>query len=205
MYIPEHFAMSNLSAQHDLIDACDFGVVVANGDDGLFATHIPMMLRRDEGAFGALYAHLARANPHTKMLSQEMLAIFAGPHAYVSPTWYSDRTSNVPTWNYATVHCTGAPEVLEGHQLDHLAEMVERYEGSRTNGWSLDELKAQMRESLPRGIVTFRLTIQRIEGKAKLSQNKPRAERERVIEGLKAAGETKVAALMERVLSDAPH
>jgi transcriptional regulator len=205
MYVPDHFAMNNLSAQHDLIDACDFGIVVSQGADGAFATHIPLMLKRDEGKFGTLYGHVARANPHGKLFGGEALVIFSGPHAYVSPTWYSDRTTNVPTWNYAAVHCIGSPQALDGRQLEHLGEMVERYEGARVNGWSIDELKTQMRESLPRGITSFRMPIVRIEGKAKLSQNKPRAERERVIEGLKAAGETKLVALMERALDEAPH
>lgn len=205
MYVPDHFAMNNLSAQHDLIDACDFGIVVSQRTDGAFATHIPMMLKRDEGKFGTLYGHLARANPHVQLLGGQALVIFSGPHAYISPTWYSDRTTNVPTWNYAAVHCTGSPQALEGRQLEHLGEMVERYEGARTNGWSIDELKAQMRESLPRGIISFRMPIERIEGKAKLSQNKPRTERARVIDGLKAEGETKLVQLMERALDEAPH
>ena len=203
MYIPKHFAVDDLTAQHDLIDACDFGVLVSNGPDGLFATHIPLMLSRGEGAFGALYGHVARANPHVGLFGSEALVVFSGPHAYVSPTWYSDRAANVPTWNYAAVHCTGVPAVLEGHQLEHLGQMVERYERSRADGWSLDELKAQMRESLPRGIVTFRMPITRIEGKAKLSQNKPREERERVVEGLKVAGEARLVALMQAALEKA--
>jgi transcriptional regulator len=109
----------------------------------------------------------------------------------------------VPTWNYAAVHCYGVPRLTGGDQLSHLRQMVARYEGQRPNGWNVDELKAEMRESLPRGIVTFRMEIARIEGKAKLSQNKPRAERERVIEGLKDAGEAKLAALMRKELEKA--
>lgn len=203
MYVPKHFAVDDLASQHALIEACDFGIVVSNGAQGLFATHIPLMLARDEGALGTLYGHVARGNPHVEFFGSEALVVFSGPHAYVSPTWYSDRTTNVPTWNYAAVHCTGVPVVIEGRQLEHLGKMVERYEGSRPNGWSIDELKPQMRETLPRGIVTFRMPISRIEGKAKLSQNKPREERERVIEGLKAAGETELVALMQAALEKA--
>lgn len=198
MYVPKHFAVDNLSAQYDLIDACDFGVVVSSGPNGLFATHVPLMLKRDEGQFGTLFGHVARANPHVKLFGSEALAVFSGPHAYVSPTWYSDRTANVPTWNYAAVHCTGTPVVHEGDVRTHLSEMVGRYEG--VDGWSFGELSPQMQETMPRGIVAFRMEITRIEGKAKLSQNKPRAERERVIEGLKAQGETRLVALMAREL-----
>jgi transcriptional regulator len=203
MYVPKHFAVDDLASQHDLIDACDFGIVVSNGADGLFATHIPLMLARDEGALGALYGHVARANPHVGLFGAEALVVFSGPHAYVSPTWYSDRATNVPTWNYAAVHCYGVPVAIDGRQLEHLGKMVERYEGVRPNGWSIDELRAQMRESLPRGIVTFRMPIARIEGKAKLSQNKPREERERVVEGVKAAGETRLVALLQAALEKA--
>ena len=198
MYVPKHFAVDDLAAQHDLIDACDFGVVVSNGADGLFATHIPLLLTRDEGRFGTLYGHVARANPHVALFGSEALVVFSGPHAYVSPTWYSDRTTNVPTWNYVAVHCTGTPVAVDADQLAHLSAMAEKYEASRANGWRTSELRPQLRETLPRGVVTFRMEIARIEGKAKLSQNKPREERVRVIEGLKAAGEAKVAALMQR-------
>jgi len=203
LHVPKHFAVDDLAAQHNLIDACDFGTIVSNAPEGLFATHIPMMLRREEGELGTLYGHVARANPHAGLFGSPALVVFLGPHAYVSPTWYSDRTTNVPTWNYAAVHCYGTPHVSDGSQIEHLSQMVERYEGARVNGWRVDELKAQMRESLPRGIVTFRMEIARIEGKAKLSQNKPREERERVIEGLKAAGETELVALMQAALEKA--
>jgi len=203
MYRPPAFAMEDLGAQHDLIEACDFGILIGTGVDGLFATHIPMLLKRDEGDLGTLYGHVARPNPHVTLFGAAMLAVFSGPHAYVSPTWYSDRSSNVPTWNYSAVHCYGAPAVIEGEPLEHLSRMVERYEGSRANGWRLDELKPQMREALPRGIVTFRMEIARIEGKAKLSQNKPREERERVIAGLEAAGETELVEAMRVALEKA--
>jgi transcriptional regulator len=200
MYVPQQFAVEDLVSQHDLIDVCDFGIVVSNGVDGLFATHIPMMLKRDEGKLGALYGHVARPNPHVGLFGRPALVVFSGPHAYVSPTWYSDRSANVPTWNYAAVHCYGVPQPIEGDPIAHLEQMVERYEGARANGWSIDELKPQMRETLPRGIVAFRMEIVRIEGKAKLSQNKPRAERERVIAGLEAAGETELVELMRAAL-----
>lgn len=200
MYVPKHFAVDDLASQHALIEACDFGVVVSAGPDGLFATHIPLLLKRDEGQFGTLYGHVARGNPHVSLFGTQALVTFPGPHAYVSPTWYSDRTTNVPTWNYVAVHCAGTPVAVEGDQLAHLSAMAEKYEGARPNGWSTRELKPEIAETMPRGVVTFRMEITRIEGKAKLSQNKPRAERERVIAGLQAAGEVKLATLMRREL-----
>jgi transcriptional regulator len=203
MYTPKHFALTDLAAQHAVIEACDFGIVVSNGADGLFATHIPMMLEAGEGKFGTLYGHLAKANPHGKLLGGgEVLVIFNGPHGYVSPTWYSDRTMNVPTWNYVAVHAYGIPQTLPAEvSAAHLARLVTKYEGSRANGWSMNELTDNLREMLPQQVIPFRMEIARIEGKAKLSQNKPRAERERVIEGLKAAGEAKLARRMEDELA----
>jgi transcriptional regulator len=203
MYTPKHFALDDLTAQHAVIEACDFGVVVSNGADGLFATHIPMMLETREGTFGTLYGHLAKANPHGQLFGGgQVLVIFNGPHGYVSPTWYSDRAKNVPTWNYVAVHAYGIAQALPGDvSAEHLARLAAKYEGSRANGWSMNELTDNLREMLPQQVIPFRIEIARIEGKAKLSQNKPRAERERVIEGLKAAGEAKLARRMEDELA----
>ena len=198
MYVPKHFALDDLSSQHSLIEAHDFGVLVSNGASGLFATHIPFLLKRDEGRLGTLYGHVARANPHAEMFGAEALAIFSGPHAYVSPSWLSDRTANVPTWNYVAVHCAGTPIALEGDQLNLVSRMTDKYEGA--DGWSPTELKPELAKALPKGFVPFRMEIARIEGKAKLSQNKPASERARMVEGLKAAGEADMAALMAREL-----
>jgi transcriptional regulator len=205
MYTPKHFALDDLAAQHAVIEACDFGIVVSNSADGIVATHIPMMLEAGEGKFGTLYGHMARANPHGQLFGDgEVLVIFNGPHGYVSPTWYSDRTMNVPTWNYVAVHAYGKPVALPAADSAlHLSRLVAKYEGARANGWSIAELKDNLREMLPQQVIPFRLEIVRIEGKAKLSQNKPRAERERVIEGLKAAGEAKLVAAMQKGLEKA--
>jgi len=201
LYTPRHYAMDSLADQHALIEAHDFAVLVVTGPDGLFATHVPMMLKRDEGKFGTLYAHLARPNPQVQMLGREMLAVFSGPHGYISPSWFSNRAQNVPTWNYSAVHCHGVAEAIAGETLPLLSEMADVYEKDRARGWRVDELTADLRESLPRAIVGLRLEITRIEGKAKFSQNKPRAERERLIEGLKASGDTSLAAIMEQQLN----
>lgn len=201
MYTPPHFAMDDLADQHALIEANDFAVLVATGPDRMMATHVPMMLCRDEGPLGTLYAHLARPNPQAGLAGQEMLAVFSGPHGYVSPSWYLERAINVPTWNYTVVHCYGVVEVHAGEAIGLLGAMTDAYEGNRQNGWSIGELDARVRESLPKGVVALRMQITRIEGKAKLSQNKPRLERERVISELKAAGEDRLAALMQTELN----
>ena len=198
MYVPKHFALDDLASQHSLIEGHDFGVLISSGMGGLFATHIPFLLKRDEGRFGTLYGHVARANPHAEMFGAEALAIFSGPHAYVSPSWLSDRTANVPTWNYVAVHCYGTAVAIEGDQLALVSLMTQKYEGE--DGWSPKELKAELARALPNGFVPFRMEIVRIEGKAKLSQNKPERECARMVEGLRAAGEADIAALMARDL-----
>ena len=198
MYVPKHFALDDLASQHELIEAHEFGLLVSTGAGGLFATHIPFMLKRGEGRFGTLYGHVARNNPHAGLFGAETLAVFSGPHAYVSPAWWSDRSANVPTWNYTAVHCYGTPVAIEGDQLNLVSLMTDKYEG--TEGWSPRELKPELAKALPNGFVPFRMEIARIEGKAKLSQNKPAAERARVIEGLRGAGESDIAALMQREL-----
>jgi transcriptional regulator len=192
--------MDRLSDQHALIEANDFAVLVASGADGLVATHVPMLLKRDEGKLGTLYAHFAKANPHSELLGREMLAIFSGPHAYVSPSWYLEREINVPTWNYSAVHCYGVVEPYQGQAITLLSEMAQVYEAGRVNGWSTDELHSTARDNMPKGVTALRMEITRIEGKAKHSQNKPRLERERVIKGLKDAGEVRLAAIMEQEL-----
>jgi transcriptional regulator len=205
MYTPKHFALDDLGAQHAMIESCDFGVVVSSGSDGLVATHIPLLLERGEGALGTLYGHIAKANPQGRLFGGgEVLAIFNGPHGYVSPSWYSERAMNVPTWNYVAVHAYGEPEILPADgAADVLDRITRKYEVRRADGWSMSELKDNLRVMLPQQIVAFRLPIGRIEGKAKLSQNKPKAERARLIERLRAEGETSLARRMAEELAKA--
>ena len=136
MYKPSHFAMDELAEQHALIEANHFGVLVAQGDDGLLATHVPLMLKRDEGRLGTLYTHIARVNAQVWLEGREMLAIFSGPHAYVSPSWFLERGINVPTWNYTAVHCRGVMEACPGPAIELLQSMVVAHERGRVGGWA---------------------------------------------------------------------
>ena len=203
MYVPPHYAMADLADQHSLIEQNDFALLVVAGEKGLLATHVPMMLKRAEGPFGTLYAHLARSNPHASLMDREMMAVFTGPHAYVSPTWYSDRSMNVPTWNYSAVHCYGTVTAIAGDTLPLLGEMTALYEGPRADGWHEDELKPNTRENLARGVVAIRMEVSRMDGKRKHSQNKSRTERERIIEGLKEDRAHELAARMVQDLEQA--
>ena len=163
-------------------------------------THLPLLLDRSRGKQGVLLGHVARGNPHWHHLESrpEVLAVFHGPHAYVSPSWYESHPS-VPTWNYATVHAHGTARLLhEARDLEQLVRrLVDQYEGGRAQPWRM-ELPPDYQTQMLRGIVGFEITITRLTGKFKLSQNRPATDRVRVTEALERgeAGEQQMGALM---------
>lgn len=190
MYTPRHFQEDRLDVLHDVIVAHDFGLLLATMDDGgIEAAHIPFLLDRDRGPHGTLLAHVARANPIAAHLtaSPRVTAVFQGPHGYVSPAWFTGRDA-VPTWNYVAVHASGTAHVLDDPAAvrDMLARLVEVYERPRADRWRMTDLSAEKLTSLPRAIVAFEIPIDRLEGKVKLSQNKPVADRRGAIDGLRA-------------------
>ena len=127
MYVPAHFAVTDLPVLHDFIDSHPFGLLVTAHDGRPFVTHLPLLLDRGTGPHGALRGHVARQNPHWQsMVGQDVLVVFNGPHAYVSPTWYAAEKV-VPTWNYSTVHAHGRlVSCLEGgYNVETLAEGVQ--------------------------------------------------------------------------------
>ncbi|MBP3956166.1 FMN-binding negative transcriptional regulator [Gemmata sp. G18] len=206
MYTPPYFAETDRAVLHDLIERHSFGVLVSLVDGAPFATHLPFLLERGAGAHGALVGHMARANPHWRELpTQSALAVFSGPHAYISPTWY-ESTNVVPTWNYVAVHVTGRVTLVEepGALLDIVQRTVTHYEAALPRPWVLDETGPFVDRLLSQ-IVGFRIEIAHIEGKQKLSQNQPLERREKVIRALESTGggdAAGVAALMLRALND---
>lgn len=176
MYVPKHFAVEDRGALDAVIRANLFGLLVGELEGSPFATHLPFLLDGDR-----LLSHFARGNPHWKSIDgqTEMLAVFSGPHAYVSPRWYESEQA-VPTWNYTAVHVYGAPRVIEdvGQVRELLDRLVVEYEGDT---WSLEGQEADFTDRMSRGIVAFEMPIERIEGKFKLSQNRPDGDRRRVI------------------------
>jgi transcriptional regulator len=200
MYVPKYFAFPEgaLSELHDVIEGQVFGILAVPGDGscdpdpGLQAVHMPFVLERSAGRYGTLAGHVARANPAWRALTpeREVLAIFAGPHCYVSPDWYASA-GLVPTWNYVAVHCYGrprqlvAPDAVVAHlrQLSALAE--ERLLPKRP--WTLDKVKPSTLATLIGHIVAFRIEITRIEGKRKLNQNRSAADRAGVIQALEGS------------------
>ncbi|HVL59129.1 MAG TPA: FMN-binding negative transcriptional regulator [Burkholderiaceae bacterium] len=196
MYIPTPFQFDDPSELHAFIREHPFATLVSTLDGAPFATHLPLRLQSADGGALQLIGHVARPNPHWRAFDgrSRSLAIFHGPHAYVSPAWYQTRPA-VPTWNYATVHAYGPVSVIES-PVEFAAEMdalLREYEQAPAiEGVVTEEIKRRM---LP-GIVGLRMQVEKLEGKRKLSQNRPEADRQRVADRL-AAGDSQARAVAE--------
>lgn len=204
MYIPAVFAETDLSRLHDFIEQNSFGVLISQVDELPFATHLPLLLDRASGPHGALIGHMARANPQWRQAAaQTVLAIFSGPHVYISPTWY-EAEQVVPTWNYTAVHAYGRIRIVEDR--DALLEIVQRtvslYERAMPRPWSFDPTTTFGERQLVQ-IVGFRIEVERIEGKFKLNQNHPVERRKKVVQVLRERSDENaqaIAALMQSML-----
>ena len=201
MYIPKAFREDDLNTLHKLMREYSFATLITQHEGVPFATHLPFILDAQQGPNGILLAHMARANPqwHDFVSEQEVLVIFQGPHAYVSPSWYEVELS-VPTWNYAVVHAYGIPRLLEDNEELYklLKILIETHEAQFENPWPF-QLPDDYLQKMMRGIVGFEIEITRLEGKFKLSQNRTEAERENVIAALQVSADTlAVAELMTR-------
>ncbi len=199
MYVPPSFAESNRDRLHDFIEQHGFGLLVSHQGDLPVATHLPFLLNRTAGTHGTLVGHLARANPQWREADgKPALAVFSGPHAYVSPTWY-ETEKMVPTWNYVAVHATGTLRVLEDPEelRPVVQDSVAAYEAPLPQPWQLEP--GEYLERMLKQIVGFRIEIERLDGAWKLSQNHPAERRERVIRALDGNPETQpVAELMRQ-------
>ena len=202
MYVPDAFAETDPEALAAVIDDHNFGTLLTAGARGLFATHLPFVADR-ERPIRRLHAHMARANPHWRDIGGgiEALALFQGPHAYVSASWYASR--RVPTWNYVAVHVYGRVRVLDRPEetLEVLARTVAHQEAHRTKPWRIEDQPEGYIRGMAKGVVAIEMEVARIEGKAKLSQNVARADLEGAVAGLLAegdAGSLATAAAMRR-------
>ena len=201
MYIPKHFREDDLNTLHKLMREYSFATLITQHDGVPFATHLPFMLDTRRGPNGTLLAHMARANPQWRdfVSKREVLVIFQGPYAYVSPSWYQVELS-VPTWNYAVVHAYGIPRLIEdGEELYKLLKiLIETHEAQFEKPWPF-QLQEDYLHKMMRGIVGFEIEITRLEGKFKMSQNRTESEREIVIAALQESTATQaVAELMTR-------
>jgi transcriptional regulator len=204
MYNPSAFAETDLTQLHAFVRRQSFAMLVSSGDGGLVASHLPLLLDPQAGRFGHLLGHMARANPQWRQIEGEVLAVFHGPHTYISPSWYAEP-GLVPTWNYVAVHAYGTLQLVDQRAdlLDILRQAVAFYEGPRPAPWSLDS-EGERLDGLLRSIVGFRIAISRLEGKWKLSQNHPEERRRKVIQALGEQTDEdsrEIAALMKERLT----
>ncbi len=202
MYIPQAFRQDDIRTLHTFMRTYSFATLVTQHEGVPFATHLPFLLDTGRGPNGTLFAHMAHANPqwHDFDSAPEVLVIFQGPHAYITPSWYEVELS-VPTWNYAVVHAYGFPRLIDDEtELNNLLKtLIETHEAQFENPWPF-QLPGDYVQKMMRGIVGFEIEITRLEGKFKLSQNRTEAERENVIAALQASSDTlAVAELMKSV------
>lgn len=196
MYQPAHFREERLEVQHALIRAHPLGVLVSTGEDGLVADHIPFLLDPSSSGLGTLRCHVARANPHWRRLAEasEVLVVFQGPQAYVTPSWYPSKREHgkvVPTWNYAIVHAWGRPQVLDDASWlrRQIEALTAQQEATRAAPWNVGDAPASFIDAQIKAIVGIEIPISRIAGKWKVSQNRTEADRNGVIEGLTQQGQ----------------
>lgn len=205
MYVPASFAETDLSVLHQFIEQHSFSTLVTQQDNEPLVSHLPLLLNRNSGNQGQLLGHFAKANPQSKTRQPaKVLAIFHGPHAYISPTWY-EASNTVPTWNYQAVHVYGRYSGIDDPKelKDVIEQTVAFYETSAATPWSMQNQDPTFMEQLLQGIVGFKIEIEHIEGKFKLSQNHPVERREKVINALKQErrdDSQAIAALMQSQL-----
>jgi transcriptional regulator len=197
MYIPEPFREARTEVLHDLIRQHSFATLVSQGAAGLVATHLPLLLDPGRGPLGTLRGHVARANDHWRDLAEgEHMAVFHGPHAYVSPAWYQTPMA-VPTWNYVAVHAYGRATLIDGGPAlrEILDQTVALFESQFAYQWRPPE--GDFIPTLMRNVVGFELELTRLEGKQKLSQNRSRADQAGVVAGLRAQADPAGLAVAE--------
>jgi transcriptional regulator len=189
MYVPAAFRDDDLPRIHQTMREAGLAQFVTTGPEGLQATPLPLMIDATEGSHGVIYGHLARANDQWKSPPGEALAIFMGPDAYITPSWYATKQETgkvVPTWNYIAVHAYGPVEFFQDH--DRLLALVTRltnlHEQKRAAPWAVNDAPAPFIDSQLRAIVGLRMPITRLVGKRKMSQNRTAADRAGVAAGL---------------------
>jgi transcriptional regulator len=205
MYVPSQFREDRVPVLHDAIEAAGLATLVTMSADGFDASHVPLLLDRSAGDLGTLYGHIAKPNPQWKAADPDLpaLAIFLGPDAYVTPSWYATKQQSgkvVPTWNYVAIHAHGRVTFFDDDErlLALVTRLTERREAPRPHPWAVSDAPAEFIRAQVKGIVGFELRIAKLEGKWKMSQNRTAEDRAGVVQGLVREGEPAVAALVER-------
>lgn len=199
MYVPKQFQNDNSQEVKDFIEHNGFGILINQTNGKLWGTHLPLQLSEDGGK---LYGHLSKANPQWRNFEsgQEVMAIFTGPHAYISSSWYNHE--NVPTWNYVAAHVYGEIKIIEGEVLlQSLKRLVDKYEKSSAKPVSVEKMTPEYLKREMQGIIGFEITIREIKAAYKLSQNRDRVNHGRVVEELEKRADhesLRVAELMKK-------
>ncbi|KXY24817.1 transcriptional regulator [Bacillus cereus] len=196
MYIPKYFAIQDEEMKYEIMEQNSFATLFSQHNGEPYATHLPLLLNRETLT---LHGHFARPNEQWKDIgTQQVLAIFQGPHSYISPSWYETNNA-VPTWNYVAVHVYGELEIVED-EIDSLQDLVNKYEDPEST-YSLNDVDPNYMGGLSKGIVGFKIKINKIEGKAKLSQNHSVERQNLVVEKLEKVGSEeskRIAELMRK-------
>ena len=208
MYIPKHFREDTIETLHAFMREYSFAALISQQDGIPLANHFPFLLDTEPGPYGTLRAHMARANAQwqTFDVTKEVLVIFQGPHAYISPSWYRDGVElSVPTWNYSAVHAYGLPRLIEdsAQLYDILQATIQTHEAQFERPWTL-QMSEQSLQKMMRAIVGFEVHITRLEGKFKLSQNRSEGDQARVVAALEGALSPETAGLMRKRRSKPP-
>jgi transcriptional regulator len=185
MYIPKHFAVTDKEILFQFMNKNSFGILFSQTDGRATASHLPFLLKENEGEFGTLYGHIALGNRHWRDIEGEVLVVFPGPHAYVSPTWYEEENT-VPTWNYIAVHVYGTFSLIEDpEELKRiLYDTIDFYEAHMEQPWTTD-LETPVNQREMKGIKGFRIHIKEIQGKWKLNQHHPLDRQQRTVRHMK--------------------
>jgi transcriptional regulator len=201
MFIPKHFQIKDEELIYEIIKENGFATLISQHNSDPYATHLPLIVDKKEKV---LYGHFARPNEQWKDIeTQNVLAIFQGPHCYISPSWYETNKA-VPTWNYVAVHVYGQLEIVDDEQeiYKSLLDLTNKYEKPNSS-YQLKDVDSTFINGMSRGIVGFKIKITKMEGKAKLSQNHPVERQELVIKELENTQDEnnkKIAELMKKNL-----
>jgi transcriptional regulator len=197
------FKEDRIELLHDAMRQAGLATLVTLTADGLIASHVPVLLDPDPAPYGTLLGHLARPNPQAKgaVAGTDALVIFQGPDAYITPSFYETKRQTgkvVPTWNYVAIHARGPVTFFNDTErlLQVVTRLTDREEGKRAAPWAVTDAPADFIDGMLKGIVGFSLPITRLEGKWKMSQNRPAEDRAGVVDGLTAGGRDVVAELV---------
>ena len=207
MYLPSMFKEDRIEHLHEFMRGSGIATLVTQTADGLVASHVPLLLDASPAPYGVLTGHLARPNPQGRGALGDALVIFQGPDAYITPSWYATKRATgkvVPTWNYVAIHAYGPVEFFDdaARLLDVVTRLTERQEGARAAPWAVSDAPDDFIQGMLKGIVGFSIPISRLEGKWKMSQNRPAEDRAGVVAGLAEDGRDDVAGLVAGAVRD---